>query len=52
LEADALDPVANTVRGSVGSVTFFAVAATPEPGVMGIAVGASLLMLRRRRRRA
>jgi hypothetical protein len=48
-EGFALDPENNIVSGSIDSATFFAVAVTPEPGLLGITVGASLLLLRRRR---
>lgn len=48
-EGFALDTTNNLVRGSVESATFFAVAVTPEPGTIGVMVGASFLLLRRRR---
>ena len=44
-----LDTTNNLVRGSVQSATFFAVAVTPEPAALGVMVGASFLLLRRRR---
>ena len=50
-EGFALDTTSNIVSGSAVSVTFFAVAVTPEPGALGLMVGASLLLLRRRRPR-